>query len=296
MEVVKGTIESEAKKRQKESDGNQPNVRLNKVYLDAIIDVDSIIKDSQLRTWNALKAKPDFDISIKDTQNMLEKYSESKVNLVILHIDLVGSTRMSLSLPIDRLTTIIRSFAQQMSLVVSMYGGYVLKYIGDAVLAFFVVDKGDVYGSKGHGDSEDAKPKDGNSFYSLQYTNAISCAYTMIKVIREGLNPILDQYDYPELRVRVGMDLGEVAVVKYGMDLDEFNNTVIKRPHLDLVGYTISIAVKMTGLAKPNNIVIGQKLFDRHRGLFNQLPENRDIWSYTSEATGRVYNLYESSC
>ena len=62
------------------------------------------------------------------------------MNLVILHIDLVGSTKMSLSLPIERLTTIIRFFAQQMSLIVSMYGGYVLKYIGDAVLAFFVVE------------------------------------------------------------------------------------------------------------------------------------------------------------
>ena len=68
----------------------------------------------------------------------------------------------------------------------------------------------------------------------------------MIKVIREGIDPILDQYDYPELQVRIGMDFGQVAVVQYGIDINEFEKTVIKTPHLDLIGYTVSIAVKMT--------------------------------------------------
>ena len=38
---------------------------------------------------------------------------------------------------------------------------------------------------------------------------------------------------------------------------------VFKKPHLDLIGYTISIAVKMTTLAKSDHVVIGQKLFDK---------------------------------
>ncbi|MGN6349963.1 MAG: adenylate/guanylate cyclase domain-containing protein, partial [Candidatus Nitrosocosmicus sp.] len=138
-DIVIQVIESETNRKVSEQSNNFSN-SLNSLYLEAVIDINSIIKESQVRTWQALKVKPDFNISIKDTQNVLEKYLESKVNLVILHIDLVGSTRMSLSLPIERLTTIIRSFAQQMSLIVSMYGGYVLKYIGDAVLAFFVAE------------------------------------------------------------------------------------------------------------------------------------------------------------
>ena len=269
---------------------------LNKLYLEAIIDVKSIIKDSQFRTWQALKVKPDFTISIKDTQEILEKYLESKVNLVIVHIDLVGSTKMSLSLPIDRLTTIIRSFAQQMSLIVSMYGGYVLKYIGDAVLAFFVVED-DLNFDK----DEDKRNfyRDKDNFNVLQYTNAINCACTMIKIIKEGINPILNQYDYPELKVRIGMDFGEIAVVQYGLDVEEYKEIVLKKPHIDLIGYTISIAVKMTSLAKPNNIVIGQKLFDKidtkHKNSFMQVINNKDIWNYTSESTGGLYNIYATT-
>jgi adenylate cyclase len=51
---------------------------------------------------------------------------------------------MSMMLSIDKLSAIIRAFAQEMSLVVSMYGGYVLKYIGDTVLVFFIVEKVEV--------------------------------------------------------------------------------------------------------------------------------------------------------
>jgi adenylate cyclase len=282
-------------KKQKKIQNSKDNTFLNKLYLDAVIDVESVIKDSQIRIWKSLKANPEFNISINEMQKILEKFMESKVKLVILNIDLVGSTKMSLNLPIDKLTTIIRAFAQEMTLIVSMYGGYVLKYIGDAVLAFFVVDsdsakdhKDKVYNSGGYN----------NDFDSLQYSNVTSCAYTMIKVVQEGLNPILNQYDYPDLKVRIGIDVGEIAVVKYGLDIDEFENKVLKRPHLDLIGYTISIVVKMTSRAQPDHMVIGEEFFEKldnnRKDVFNQLPNNPEIWNYTTEATGKIYGLYEN--
>jgi class 3 adenylate cyclase len=43
-----------------------------------------------------------------------------------------------MTLPLDRLATLIQSFNQEMSLIVKDFGGFVLKYVGDAVLAFFV--------------------------------------------------------------------------------------------------------------------------------------------------------------
>lgn len=294
QDAVMKVIKNETKKELEKSSNKNSKVLLNKLYLDAVIDIDKVIKESQVRIWKALKSKPDFNTSFKDTQNILERYGESKVNLVILHIDLVGSTRMSLNMPVDRLTTIIRSFAQQTSLIVSMYGGYVLKYIGDAVLAFFVVE--DIQDSSKVLDDINVKSKYDNKSYCLQYSNAISCAYTMIKVIQEGVNPILNQYDYPELKIRIGIDFGEIAVVQYGWDVDEYKEIVLKKPHLDLIGYTISIAVKMTTLAEPDHIVIGQKLYDnldvKGKNTFRKLPSNPDIWNYMHKTTGRIYDLY----
>ena len=42
-----------------------------------------------------------------------------------------------MTLPLDRLTIMIQSFNQEMSLIVKEFGGFVLKYVRDAVLEFF---------------------------------------------------------------------------------------------------------------------------------------------------------------
>ncbi|MGA7369134.1 MAG: adenylate/guanylate cyclase domain-containing protein [Nitrososphaeraceae archaeon] len=263
---------------------------INKLYLDAVIDIESAIKNSQIRMWKALKSKPEFRISLSETQTILEKFIESKVNLVILHIDLVGSTNMSMTLSIEKLSAIIRAFAEETSLIISMYGGYVLKYVGDAVLAFFVIE--DESGA-------DRENKDAGVTYSLQSSNAITCAYTMIQVIQKGINPILNQYDYPELKVRIGIDFGEIGVVQYGIDIDELDGkAMLTRPHVDMIGPTMSIAVKMTSIAKPDQIVIGQKLYDMledtQKKTFKGISGISNVWNYANRIGEGRYNLYRS--
>jgi class 3 adenylate cyclase len=282
MRVIKNDI-SEEERRKINAKKISDAPLLSQLYLDAIVNVDSAIKHAQSTMWKALKVKSEFNISMEETQKILEGYSESKVTLVILHIDIVESTRLSMILPVDRLAAIIRAFAQEMSLLIAAYGGYVLKYIGDAILAFFVVNS-----SSSAGDDR-----------YLPCMNAVSCACSMIKVIREGINPILSQYDYPELKVRIGIDVGENAIVQYGWDTHKQDGKVIlKKPHLDILGYTISIAAKMTAVAKADQIVIGQLAYDvledKQRRTFKQLSMSSDIWDYVSSNTGRIYNLYGS--
>lgn len=249
---------------------------LGSFNLDTIINIDLAIKHAQHSMWNALKgAEPQFNISmIEETQDILEKYAKSKVTFVVLHIDIVGSTAMSMTLPVERLATIIQTFTQEMSIIIAAYGGYVLKYIGDAILAFFPVNPDNT---------------------SLPCINAVNCAYSMIKIMREGLNPILNEYDYPEMGVRVGIDIGENIVVQYGWD----NRTYTAKKNLDILGYTNSIAAKMTAFAKPNQITIGQLVYDIlddvQKSTFKVLPLNSDAWSYVSNITGEVYSLYGSN-
>ena len=251
---------------------------LSKFYFDELVNIDKAIKLSQSRMWGALKVGSEFNISMDETQHILEIYAKSKVTLVILHVDLVESTRLLMTLPVDRLATIIQAFSQEMSLMIAAYGGYVLKYVGDAILAFFVVDYNDSY---------------------LPSINAVNCACSMIKVIREGLNPILNQYDYPELNVRIGIDLGENAVVQYGWETRTIEGKVVsKKPQLDILGYTMSIATKMTALAKPDQIIIGQLVYDvlddKQKSTFRLLPISPLIWNYSSSNTGDIYHLYVS--
>jgi adenylate cyclase len=252
-------------------------------YLDAVVSVDLAIKHAQHSMWKALRgAVPEFNISmVEEAQNVLENYAKSKVTFVILHIDIVGSTAMSMTLPVERLATIIQTFTQEMSLIIAAYGGYVLKYVGDSVLAFFPVNLEDKY---------------------LPCANAVNCARSMIKIIRAGLNPILNEYDYPEMGVRVGIDVGENVVVQYGWGTRLSavqDKREVKKPHFDILGYTISIAAKMTTFAKDNQIVIGQFVYDMmddsQKSTFRVLPIGSEVWNYVSNNTGEIYGLYGST-
>lgn len=286
QEEVENIMEEERKEQQKLSlKGLSPDsYSMDLFYLDAIVNIDLAIRRAQNSLWEALKSELKFDISMEETDKILERFAKSKVTLVILHIDLVGSTKMLMTLPVDRLSAIIQAFTKEMSLIIEAYGGYILKYIGGAILAFFTVNIiDDPY---------------------LPCLNAINCARSMIKIVRQGLNPILDQNGYPELSVRIGIDVGDQnAVLQYGWDIIHTLDTnkhkqIMKKPHYDIIGYTISVAVKMTGLAKPDQFIIGQLVYDtldeKQKSAFEVLNVGTDIWSYVGSRTGVTYSVYSS--
>jgi class 3 adenylate cyclase len=286
QEQVENIIEEERKEQEKLSlNGlSSEDFSLDLFYLDAIVNIDLAIKHAQNSLWEALKSEPKFDISMEETEKILEKFAKNKVTLVILHIDLVGSTKLLMTLPVDRLSTIIQAYTQEMSLTIEAYGGFILKYIGDAILAFFTVNIiDDLY---------------------LPCVNAVNCARSMIKIVKQGINPILDQNGYPEISVRIGIDVGDQnAVLQYGWDIirasDNYKHRqIMKKPHYDILGYTISVAVKMTGLAKPNRFIIGELVYDvldeQQKSAFELLNVSTDVWSYVGSRTGVTYSVYSS--
>ena len=145
-----------------------------------IVDAKTLVAQTQDRMWKALEGQYLYDSSLKDSQDFLFNHVNSKVSLVIMYVDLVGSTKMSMTLPVDKMVTIIRAFTYEMTSTVGGYGGYVLKYVGDAIIAFF--------------------PASYNKL--LACDKAVQCANSMIRVIKNGINPMLKQYDYPELHIK----------------------------------------------------------------------------------------------
>jgi adenylate cyclase len=262
-------------------------------------DIENSIKDIQKRVWTRLKAKPIFNIDLKDIQPILEKIVNTNVYLVILYIDLVSSTKLSMNLPLKRLTPIIQMFTQEMSLIVDAYGGYVFKFVGDGILSFFfVADKDNLY---------------------LPCSKAVDCAYSMINVIKKGINDILEENGYPELNIRVGIDVGENAVVQYkiktncnknikqGREIiykknsNNLRNTdkkanIQQKAQLDILGYTINTASKMTQYAKPNQIIIGSAVYDTidkdKKKHFKKIHLVNESWDYIDNSNGNIYGLY----
>ncbi len=71
------------------------------------------------------------------SNRFLSFWPEQEINTAILYVDIVGSTRLATSLKSEELSGLIKVFSEEMSVAISKHAGFVLKYAGDAVIAFF---------------------------------------------------------------------------------------------------------------------------------------------------------------
>ena len=229
-----------------------------------LVDLQTLFSQRQDRLWKALEERYQYNSSVKRGQEFLLNHVNSKVELVIMYIDLVGSTKMSMTLPVEQLVTIIRAFTHEISSVVESYNGYVLKYVGDAIISFF--------------------PCGFNKY--LISDKSVQCAKSMINVIKNGINPILTKHDYPELSVKIGIDEGEDVVVQYGYD---------KSSLIDILGYSMNVAAKITSLTAANKISVGNAVYKLLHPTIQSKFELLSIdqgWKYVDRETGELYKVF----
>jgi adenylate cyclase len=229
------------------------------------VDSETLVAQTQERLSRALKRRYQYESNLKPAQEFLINYINSKIPLAIMYADLAGSTKMSMTLPVNKMVTIIRAFLYEMSYIVQSHEGHVLKYVGDAVIAFF--------------------PSIYNKLLACDV--AVRCAKSMITVIEKGINPILNQYEYPELKVKIGLDEGESVIIQYGHD---------KRSLIDILGYSMNISAKITSLTYANTITIGEDIYNtlnpQMRTKFKEVKFSIEQWKYVNSQTGQLYKLY----
>ena len=63
-----------------------------------IFDLKTLVNLRQDRLWGAIKERYRYNTSIKRGQDYLIRHVDSKASLVIMYADLVGSTKMSMTL------------------------------------------------------------------------------------------------------------------------------------------------------------------------------------------------------
>ena len=192
----------------------------------------------------------------------LSSIREQKIDAAILYVDVVGSTKLATRLSASELSSLIRVFSQEMSIVISRHGGFVLKYAGDAVIAYF---------------------PSSNEFGNAT-ENAIRCGNIMNTIIDQSLNFAFQDFALPPIQVRISIDFGNNEIVFLG-------------PEPDLIGHTITIASKMIRFAKPGHIVIGENAHKQLREPFtsNFVPADSEIqWDYSDPGTGKIYPIYFS--
>tara|TARA_B110000014_G_scaffold252187_1_gene230286 strand:+ start:797 stop:1696 length:900 start_codon:yes stop_codon:yes gene_type:complete len=229
------------------------------------IDSDTMIQETQKRVWRSLKQGIEYEATVDRSDEFLRMHVNEKLPMVVMYVDLVGSTDMTLTLPEEKIAIIVSSFAQEMALAIKQYDGFTLKFVGDAVIGYFI-----------------------HASALIASDNAVSCARSMIRIIDEGINPILNNYDYPDLFIKIGIDHGNNMIVRYGSDNE--------KSHVDILGPTMNIAAKIQNMAKPQQILIGEDVYTRiHPSIqekFEKEVWRKTKWKYHDRETGKLYPVY----
>ena len=197
------------------------------------LDSETLIKVAQKRVSDSIIKGVEYSPFKDNSEEFLRDHVNSRVHIFVMYIDMVNSTNITLSLPEEKIVKLITSFAQEMAYTVTQFGGYMLKFVGDAVLAYFNAENALVY------------PAD----------NIVNCAKSMIRVLNEAINPVLSTNGYPTIAAKIGIDSGENMIVRYGSDRI--------KSHVDILGASMNMAAKIQNMAEPNQILIGGDVYAR---------------------------------
>jgi len=230
------------------------------------LDSETLIKVAQKRVNNSIINGIEYSPFKDNSEEFLRDHVNSRVHIFVMYVDMVNSTNITLSLSEEKIVKLITTFAQEMAYTVTQFGGYMLKFVGDAVLAYFNADNALVY------------PAD----------NIVNCAKSMIRVLNEAINPVLNANGYPTIAAKIGIDAGENIVVRYGSDR--------AKSHVDILGASMNMAAKIQNMAEPNQILIGgdvhARLHPETQKAFNKKTLDDSKWKYHSRKTGKIYPIY----
>ena len=227
------------------------------------------IKSIQDRVAHSIEKK---GLLIDLSTDACRKYLQRKVNtnakVVVMYIDIAGSTQMSHDLSPVKLSIIIQIFSQEVSLSVVKFGGYVLKFVGDAVIALF--------------------PSDYDPSKAIM--NSLDCAQYIQQIIKRGINPVFNKNSFQEIAVKIGIEYGSALVLLYGKNIDH--------AHVDLIGFSISIASKITSMAYPDEIIVGENVYNnldvKKKEHFLALYDYHNKWNSVMKYNNNLkYHIYK---
>ena len=169
---------------------------------------------------------------------------------------------MSTELSPDFLSKIVTVFCQDVSYVIEHFGGFVLKFSGDACIGYF--------------------PS------SQNLDDIVLCGESVVNVVRNAINLLLLQMGYAGIEVKVTSDYGQHTIVRYGSDHE--------RSHVDIISATMNLAVKMQSVTKGSQMVIGDALYEKLSDDLQQIFEKANLgqikWNYHNLAQQNPYQLY----
>jgi class 3 adenylate cyclase len=161
---------------------------------------------------------------------------QERKHVTVMFSDLSGYTAMTEKLDPEEVKEIMDRIFGKISQVVVKYEGFIEKFVGDAVMAIFGVPK-----------THEDDP-----------VRAIRAAREIHNLVKE-ISPTLTKTIGRPLYMHTGINTG--LVVAKEIDFDKGTHGVL--------GNTINVASRISGLAKADEIIVGLETYHQAEGYFN---------------------------
>lgn len=178
------------------------------------------IKGQALPQETGMAAEP---ISQNETVPSLREQGERR-HMTVLFADMVGSTKLSSELDPEDYQTVLRAYQEACAVAIARYDGFVARYMGDGVLAYFG--------------------------YPRAHEDDAERAVRAAKEIIESVSA-LEPRPGLDLKTRIGIATGEVVV---GETIGEGASE-----ETTVAGETPNLAARLQGIAQPDTVVISAR-------------------------------------
>ena len=189
---------------------------------------EKIKKDSEYYLDKKIDRLEGAEYNIRDSseeflRNYYKTTRKKSIDISILSVDVVGSTKLSNHLNKETYARVISLFLRSITQIIHNYNGYSLKYI----IAYFP----------------------GPDFEGMR-NNALFCAYAIKKYILNILNPLLRERMISEISFRISLNSGRAMLAVVGHP--------VSRQHFDLIGEPINLTKKIQVESEVNSILLGE--------------------------------------
>ena len=229
-----------------------------------ISDAEAYVESRIVKIKDELKGTFPLPTFEDKSEEFLGSLKGDQLGFVILSLDIVGSTKLSTGLDPKKYKHLIEMVLYELSEIIPLFNGYVLKYTGDGIIAYF------------------PEPS-----FVLKHDLAIDCALTFRRLVYNVLNTILKEESFPTIDIRIGLDSGNAYIATVGSHQ--------AKQHKDIIGSIVNLAAKIQQNAKPSSINIGQTTYENlhtsWRLLCKQVPLPAG-WEFKN-SNGVLYRIYE---
>jgi len=156
------------------------------------------------------------------------------VEATVAFIDICGFTALSEVLPAPTVVTMLNTYFDQMVKEIIAQGGYIDKFMGDAVMAVF---RGEFH-----------------------LDRAIDAALSVRTLIQKQQDTLPDGTSY-QPQVSIGINTGEMVCGNIG-------SASLRRLDYTVIGDTVNVSQRLQGAAQPNQIIITEAIYQKVKESF----------------------------